>query len=140
MTHAPSLYVREATPADTDVVAAHHTMAVDESTRYRGSRVATPPYPTTITLVAGVGDSVFGSLVAGTDDGSSWTISHVFVEPEAREIGLGDALVVRLLQELRARGAGFLASQAQPGDRALKNLFERHGLVARTIIVGRTID
>ena len=30
-------------------------------------------------------------------------------------------------------------AHALPGDRAMKNLFERHGLVAQTIVVGKSL-
>jgi GNAT superfamily N-acetyltransferase len=63
----------------------------------------------------------------------------VYVEPDAREIGIGDALVLHAIDFLRSQKATWIGAQAQPGDRALKNLFERHGLVAQTIIVGRPV-
>ena len=141
MTHRQhDLFVRDATDDDAGVIAAHRASAAEESTRYRGEHLAHPDRNHEISIVAGVGDTVFGSLVAGSDDGSAWTVSHVFVEPEAREVGLGDSMVLRLLDTLRERGARHLGSQAQPGNRALKNLFERHGLVAQTILVGRSLD
>jgi hypothetical protein len=37
------------------------------------------------------------------------------------------------------RNAAWVQSSAMPGDRAMKNLFERHGLVAQTIIVGKKL-
>jgi len=66
-------------------------------------------------------------------------IHHVFVVPDAREIGLGDALVLHLLDELRGLGVSHVSAHALPGDRAMKNLFERHGLVAQTIVVGKSL-
>ncbi len=140
MNPAPSLFVREAAPTDDDVIASHRALSREESSRYRGEHVDEPARTHSVALVAGVGETVFGSLVADSDDGLRWVITHVFVEPEAREVGLGDSLVVRLFDVLRSRGAVHLASQAQPGNRALKNLFERHGLVAQTILVGRSLD
>jgi ribosomal protein S18 acetylase RimI-like enzyme len=134
------LFVRDATADDSTLIANHRDSAATESSRYRGLRLEHPARTHAISIVAGVGESVFGSLLADSDDGRSWTITHVFVEPEAREVGLGDAMVLRLLETLRRRGAVRLESQAQPGNRALKNLFERHGLVAQTILVGRSID
>jgi ribosomal protein S18 acetylase RimI-like enzyme len=92
-----------------------------------------------VSFVAGVGSTVFGSLVLNQTEGSRWTLTHVYVEPNAREIGIGDALVLHAIDFLRSQKATWIGAQAQPGDRALKNLFERHGLVAQTIIVGRTV-
>ena len=134
------VFVRESAPADSSTIDSHLAASRSESSRYRGSTVDVGPFGTLITFVAGVGDTVFGSLRAGTNDGATWTIVHAYVEPDAREIGLGDAMVLRLLSELSARGAQWVSAQAQPGDRAMKNLFERHGLVARTILVGKSLS
>lgn len=140
MNQPNDMFVRDASHDDAGVLAAHLESAQTESARYRGERLTVPQRTQQISIVAGVGDTVFGSLCADSDDGVSWTITHVFVEPEAREVGLGDSLVLRLLATLRERGATYLGSQTQPGNRALKNLFERHGLVAQTILVGRSLD
>lgn len=140
MHRSDALFVRDATAGDSALIEAHRAAAAAETTRYRGEHVESPARAHVVSVVAGVGETVFGSLVADSDDGLSWSISHVFVEPEAREVGLGDSMVLHLLHALRGRGATRLGSQAQPGNRALKNLFERHGLVAQTILVGRSID
>ncbi len=134
------MFVREASAGDAATVEGHLASAVEESSAYRGSTVPVGPFGRTLTFVAGVGETVFGSLGAGTNDGATWTITHVFVEAEAREIGLGDSLVLALLADLTHRGGQWVSAQAQPGDRAMKNLFERHGLVARTILVGRALS
>jgi GNAT superfamily N-acetyltransferase len=79
------------------------------------------------------------SLSASGSKDSSVFIHHVFVMPEAREIGLGDALILHLIEELRSLGVAHVSAHALPGDRAMKNLFERHGLVAQTIVVGKSL-
>jgi hypothetical protein len=43
------------------------------------------------------------------------------------------------LRELQHKNVSWVQSSALPGDRAMKNLFERHGLVAQTIIVGKKL-
>lgn len=60
-------------------------------------------------------------------------IEQVYVEPEARELGFGDALMAAAIERARARGARYLEGEALPGDRATKNLFERAGITARLI-------
>ena len=80
-----------------------------------------------------------GSLVATAAETTEWSIDSVFVESASRDIGIGDALVLECLRELQQRKATWLQSSALPGDRAMKNLFERHGLVAQTIIVGKKL-
>lgn len=63
------------------------------------------------------------------------TVTHVYVEPEARELGLGDTMVEHAISTVRDAGLGGIESVALPGDRETKNLFERAGLTARLIIV-----
>ena len=90
-------------------------------------------------LVAGVGDTVFATLIATHADTARWFVTHVYVEPEAREIGIGDSILQYAMSEITARGGRWLGGQALPGDRAMKNLFERNGLVAHTIWVGKKL-
>ena len=63
----------------------------------------------------------------------------VWVEPGAREVGVGEALVDELLLQARGLGATALEAVALPGQRELKNLFERFGLVARAIVVHKAV-
>lgn len=135
-----TVFVRLSATTDSAIIQHHQQLASEESRTYRGSIPQGLSTGSSVAFVAGVGNSVFGSLVLEKKDDNSWTITHVFVEPQAREIGIGDALVIRALEYLRNENASWLSAQAQPGDRALKNLFERHGLVAQTIIVGKSLS
>jgi ribosomal protein S18 acetylase RimI-like enzyme len=135
-----SIFVRHAVPDDAAVLARHLTLSELEATQYRGSVLATSKeVAQTVALVAGVGTTVMGSLVATAASTTEWSINSVFVEAASRDIGIGDALVLACIRELQQRNATWLQSSALPGDRAMKNLFERHGLVAQTIIVGKKL-
>ncbi len=140
VSNSPNVFVRAALQSDDAVIQRHVTESQAEAREYRGSVVPVQPKQDDVSFVAGVGDTVFGSLVLSRISNSEWTISHVFVEKAAREIGIGDALVINALTFLETQNASWIGAQAQPGDRALKNLFERHGLVAQTIIVGRKLS
>ena len=133
------VFARVATAGDSDPVARLVASARTEAPAHRGVPFERVPGPESLTIVGGVGTTVFGVLHATRTDVDVWTIHVVHVERDARGVGIGDALVGCALAELRRAGASAVESGAQPGDRALKNLFERHGLVARTIIVGRTL-
>jgi len=135
-----SIFVRHAVQDDAAVLARHLTLSEQEATQYRGSVLATSnEVAQTVALVAGVGTTVMGSLVATAASTTEWSINSVFVEAASRDIGIGDALVLECIRELQQRNATWLQSSALPGDRAMKNLFERHGLVAQTIIVGKKL-
>jgi GNAT superfamily N-acetyltransferase len=67
-------------------------------------------------------------------------IDDIYVDPGAREVGLGQALMDHLLDWCRAQGCFGVDSLALPGDRQTKNFFESFGLVARAIVVHRPLD
>ena len=92
-----------------------------------------------IFFVARLEDTIVGTLACSRWRHEYWCISHVYVEPDAREIGTADSLMHAAIEVLSSV-AGRIFAQALPGDRAMKNLFERHGLTARTIVVGRDLS
>ncbi len=63
----------------------------------------------------------------------------LWVTPEARQMGVGEAMMGELLAWARAADCVELDAEALPGDRDTKNFFETHGLVARQIRVSRPI-
>jgi ribosomal protein S18 acetylase RimI-like enzyme len=87
--------------------------------------------------VAVIDDVVVGYLVADVGDDSIVRIDQVWVTPEARELGFGDALLEIAIETGRSRGAVAVEGQALPGDRHTKNLYERAGIVARLITTFR---
>lgn len=117
-------------------------LSKSESLLYRGSTLVLPSDSTRerLTLVGGLGSTVMGTLRMVHAGSGSWFIENVFVLKECREIGIGDALMLRALEILSGLKATRVESSAMPGDRATKNLFERHGLVAQTILVGKTLS
>lgn len=62
-------------------------------------------------------------------------VESVWVTPGAREVGFGDWLLEAALNAAIDAGSRLLEGTALPGDRDLKNLFERAGIVARAITV-----
>jgi GNAT superfamily N-acetyltransferase len=66
-------------------------------------------------------------------------IDDIYVDPEARSIGVGEALMEHLIAWCRDQGCFGVDSLALPGDRATKNFFESFGLVARAIVVHRPL-
>ena len=70
------------------------------------------------------------------------TVAHVdqvYVTPDARELGFGDALLEAAADEARSAGADVIEGHALPGDRETKNLYERAGITARLITVSRSL-
>jgi ribosomal protein S18 acetylase RimI-like enzyme len=136
--------VRPARPTDVDQLGALEREARSAVVDQRGGERWLAEHPavddgwpgllTSATVrVAHIDEVVVGYLVArrGTDD--VVRILDVWVTPQARELGFGDALLASVVDEGRASGAIGVEGAALPGDRQTKNLYERAGIVARLI-------
>ena len=96
-------------------------------------------------VLAGTYDSVVvGYAVVGVetlaDGGALGIIEDLYVEPDAREVGVGEAMMDMILEWCADRGCFGVDALALPGDRGTKNFFETYGLVARSIVVHRALD
>jgi GNAT superfamily N-acetyltransferase len=58
-----------------------------------------------------------------------------FVEPAAREVGLGQLLLERSIEWFRAEGCVGVDGTAFPGDRDAKQFFESAGFKARLLVM-----
>ena len=133
--------IRLATEADSDRIALIQRAAAEEGARYRGSRLVPTEEPREGFVLVGEADGeVLGSLGCSRTGETTWSIDRVHVLEDARGIGMGDAMVRSCADEVVLRGGTELVSSAQPGDRSLKNLFERKWMVARTILLGRNLS
>ena len=85
------------------------------------------------TLVSLIDDIPVGFLTLRLGDVA--VIEGVYVRPEAREIGCGDALVAEARRMAEKGGSRRLEAIALPGDRETKNLYERAAITAKAITV-----
>lgn len=132
------VFVRPAAEEDFAIIEGHRIAARVEAENYRGTLQNGTTSDGLLSFVGGYGSTVMASLTVSVTNNQAH-INHVFVLPDAREVGLADSLLQHLLSVLRAKGVSHVGAQALPGDRAMKNLFERHGLIAQTIIVGKSL-
>ncbi|MFM8553945.1 MAG: GNAT family N-acetyltransferase [Acidimicrobiales bacterium] len=131
-----TLVVREGCPDDDALLAGHTAAGASEQAAHRGRRDA-QPHPER--LVVGEIDGVACATLGWVRAGDSVRIVHVYVEPWAREVGMGDAMMAALLEYAAHEHVERVGGSALPGDRSMKNLFERNGLVAREILVERRL-
>ncbi len=150
---------RTATTEDVARLAELATEAVAELTGAKGgpmwSRREARRTPVADSIAAAVADADH-EVVAGTIDGTVMgygvvrtealpdgavlaVVDDLYVEPGARGVGVGEAVMDRLLAWAEERGAVGVDSLALPGTRDTKNFFERFGLVARAIVVHRPL-
>ncbi len=94
-------------------------------------------------VVGSLDEVVVGYGVVGAeplDEGEPLAvITDLYVEPEARGVGVGEAIVELLLDWSREQGCRGVDAIALPGDRQTKNFFERFGFTARAIVVHRSL-
>ncbi len=67
-------------------------------------------------------------------------VDELYVEPEARGIGVGERLLGAALEFCAARGCDGVDARALPGDREAKNFFESAGFTARALIMHRRLE
>lgn len=96
-----------------------------------------------ICVVGTFDDIVFGysvCFVETLDDQSQLGRLHDFaVYPEARDAGIGEAMMDLIVERLTEMGAVGVDAWALPGDRATKNFFESFGLKARLLTAHREL-
>jgi hypothetical protein len=63
------------------------------------------------------------------------SIRLIYVEPEAREVSLGEEMREYTMGLLRQRGISLFDAYVLPGHRLVKNFFEAGGFSARSIIM-----
>lgn len=87
--------------------------------------------------VVGFGVATLESLRTGETLG---VISDLFVEPDARAVGVGESMAEELVAFCAAHGCVGIDTLALPGHRAAKNFFEESGFTARAIVMHRLLD
>jgi ribosomal protein S18 acetylase RimI-like enzyme len=150
---------RRATAADLDRLAELAAAAVAEQVDQRGGSVwaqrearARPAGPSLhrdlddddcLVLAGTIDDAVLGYAVARVEvlrDGRVLgVLTDIYVEPEARAVGVGEVLVDAVLAWCTERGCSGVDALALPGNRATKNFFETFGFTARALIVHRSL-
>jgi GNAT superfamily N-acetyltransferase len=97
----------------------------------------------TAVLVGTIDDTIVGYAVTTAeplpDGGTLAVVRDLFVEPGARGVGVGAAIMDQVLAWAGERGCVGVDALALPGSRATKNFFEGFGLVARAIVVHKDL-
>ena len=93
-------------------------------------------------IIGSVFDYPFGFLLARVEgllpqagDATVGSIRLVFVEEEARQVAVGEAMRDMAMDLLRERGITKFDAHVLPGHRLAKNFFEAGGFSARSIIM-----
>jgi GNAT superfamily N-acetyltransferase len=142
--------VRPATPEDDDRLRALHDQAIAEQAEARGGYVWSQrealraPPGDSHTIVGEIDDAVIGYASVGLDtlaDGRTLgVVTAIFVEPGAREVAVGEAMLDEVIAWCTARGCVGIDANALPGNRETKNFFETFGFTARLLVVHRKLD
>ncbi len=94
-------------------------------------------------VVGGLDDVLLGyAVVRAVDlrDGSRLgVVDELFVEGDAREVGIGEVIVDEVLRWCRERRCRGIDASALPGMRNTKNFFEGSGFVTRRLVMHRSL-
>lgn len=150
---------RVANVADLDAIVALAQAGLDEQKDARGGAIwavretRSAPYelslreamtdPDREVFVACIDDVVLGYLAVRAEHLRSGdalgVIEDIHVEPAAREVGLGEALVELAVPWCEQRHCVGIDALALPGNRSTKNFFESFGFKARLLTVHRSL-
>ena len=150
---SPLFTVRSASEEDVSAIVDLAKEARSEIAKFRGHEqllevwtLTEQQWATAITsnknnvLVALSSMSIVGYAKGDIDDkGAICLVSHVFVDPQARQLGIGAGLVGETARFAKSKGCQTLDAVALPGDRKMKNLYERIGMPARLLIASKTL-
>ena len=141
---------RPAAPGDADRINELCTQAREELAGERGAgvflnRELRPDESAGRRLWVGTYDNVVvGYLSAEVEtlaDGSRLgRVPEIYVEPGARAVGVGEAMIDQALAWFGAQGCRGVDAYALPGMRDTKNFFETFGFTARLLVVHRPLD
>ena len=67
-------------------------------------------------------------------------IDELFVEADARAVGVGEAMMAAMLAWFTAMGCSGVDALALPGNRSTKNFFEESGFTARLLVMHRGLN
>ena len=140
--------VRPATAADDARVAELAATAIEEQVDARGGSVwarreALARARDGQTFVGAIDGAVVGFAAVGVeplaDDAKLGVVYAIYVEPGAREVAVGEALLDAAIAWCRDAGCIGVDAHALPGNRETKNFFETFGMTARLIVVHKRL-
>jgi GNAT superfamily N-acetyltransferase len=138
--------VRPAGPGDAAQCQELFEAARREIERVRGGsallRADIPAGVQPLVLLGTLDGMTFGFAAGWIDERTDQPVGQlagVYVEPGARGVGLGSALVEGLVEWFGRSGCAAVDAPALPGDRATKQLFEQSGFRARLLVLHRPL-
>jgi GNAT superfamily N-acetyltransferase len=100
--------------------------------------------PEALVLAGTIDGTVVGYAVAVTEELRTGerlgVVTDVYVDPGAREVGVGEALLDRVVAWCEGQGCIGIDALALPGNRNTKNFFESFRFTARAIVVHRRLQ
>ena len=140
--------------ADLAELARHELTPMKGGALWAAREAVAPPFEDTyaalldrddaLVVVGTVDDTVIGFGVATVEPlrtgHTLGVITDLFVEPDARAVGVGEAMAEALVAFCVAQGCVGIDALALPGHRAAKNFFEESGFTARALVMHRRLD
>ncbi len=100
--------------------------------------------PSACVVVGTLDDVVIGfgvvSVETLSDGGRLGVVSELFVDAEARAVGVGEAMLETMVGFCTRESCVGVDAFALPGHRAAKNFFEESGFTARAIVMHHALE
>ena len=149
----PLFTVRSATAADSSALIDLEVEARIEISSFRGHEslllantliaanwASTVSSSTCLVLVAETSGHIVGYAKGDISiNDASCVVNHIYVVQMARQLGIGAGLITEIARLAKSQGCKTLDALALPGDRKMKNLYERVGMPARLLIASKTL-
>ena len=153
LSNVPLFTVRSATADDAAALSALEIEARQEISSFRGHESLLTANPlidpncaltvasrSCLVLVAESSGQIVGYAKGDISvEGASCIVNHIYVDQLARQIGIGAGLISEIASIAKSQGCRTLDALALPGDRKMKNLYERVGMPARLLIASKTL-
>jgi ribosomal protein S18 acetylase RimI-like enzyme len=122
-----------------------YTEALPEPARESlGDLVADPSTTVLVGRIDGVAVGflvgTIGPLLPQAGDARLASVTYLFTEPDAREVGVAETLLGAFMDEHVAAGVRHFDAHVSPGHRLAKNFFESNGFKARHIVMHHEAD
>lgn len=129
--------VRLADPVDRNAVAHLRSRALNELAALRGGTLYEAPVIGGDRLWLGLIDDEIVGYLAARVEGHLGKVDGIYVEPECRGVGVGEAMMAAALAWFRDQDCIGVDAVALPGARSTKNFFEETGFTARLLTMHR---
>ncbi|HLI15736.1 MAG TPA: GNAT family N-acetyltransferase [Acidimicrobiales bacterium] len=101
--------------------------------------LADPERALVVGLIEGTPVGLASAFAERSGGGGLGVVDLIYVDPAARQVGVGEAMLSQVLSWCERLGLAGLDAPALPGSRSAKSFFEDNGFQARLLVMHRPV-